>query len=140
MPDLKAAFSEYERLGFRPEVGGEHPRHGTHNAAIRSGSTYIELLGVCDWAEFWQYEEARKQRYPELAFRTEEILNHGGGASGFAVEVDSIRAVVARVQSAGLPMAQPALGRIQRGDGSQSEWGMAGLTEGSSWLTWAFAC
>ena len=82
VPDLEWACSEYERLGFSPRKGGEHPGHGTHNAAVRSGSTYIELLGVRDWAEFWKYEEERTRRYPRLVFRTKEILYHGGGASG----------------------------------------------------------
>lgn len=134
VPDLKAALSEYERLGFMPRMGGEHPGHGTHNAVVRSGLTYIELLGVCDWAEFRRYEEGRRKRYPGLTLRTEEILEAGGGASGFAIEVDDIRTTVAKAQAAGLPMASPTLGKIVRPDGSESEWGMAGLTEDPSWL------
>ena len=134
VPNLTDAVAQYESRGFHVTMGGQHPGRGTQNAATRSGPTYIELVGVHDWAAFRRQEEERQRRYPNIRFRTEELLQAGGGAAGFAVEVADIHEAVRRAQAVGLPMANPVTGRILRPDGSQAEWGMAGLTEGPYWL------
>jgi len=37
----------YERLGVRPQRGGEHPRMGTHNLLLRLGdSMFLEVIAV----------------------------------------------------------------------------------------------
>jgi len=37
----------YERLGVRPQRGGEHPRMGTHNQLLRLGdSIFLEVIAV----------------------------------------------------------------------------------------------
>ena len=46
--DLAAASKTYEDLGFAVSAGGEHEGLGTHNALIRFGVDYLELLAVHD--------------------------------------------------------------------------------------------
>lgn len=37
----------YERLGIRPQQGGEHPRMGTHNLLLRLGeSMFLEVIAI----------------------------------------------------------------------------------------------
>src|SRR3954463_7621615 len=46
--DLEAALANYRRLGFDAQPGGKHENGGTHNALIRFGLDYLELLAVYD--------------------------------------------------------------------------------------------
>ena len=46
--DLDLAIETYSALGFEVFLGGRHEHRGTHNALIRFGADYIELLGVYD--------------------------------------------------------------------------------------------
>src|SRR5262249_53736566 len=38
----------YQALGFTVQPGGQHPQFGTHNAAWRLDTRYIELIAVRD--------------------------------------------------------------------------------------------
>ncbi len=46
--DLDAAMAAYRDLGFAVTPGGKHTGRGTHNAIIRFGLDYLELLAVYD--------------------------------------------------------------------------------------------
>src|SRR5215468_3723948 len=41
---------DYQVLGFTVQPGGQHPQFGTHNAAWRLDTRYIELIAVRDEA------------------------------------------------------------------------------------------
>jgi hypothetical protein len=49
--DLHMASDAFRRLGFDVRPGGNHTRLGTHNALIRFGLDYLELLAIHDAAE-----------------------------------------------------------------------------------------
>src|SRR5215472_12844931 len=49
--DLNMATQRYRQLGFDVRLGGRHTGMGTHNAIIRFGLDYIELLSIYDEAE-----------------------------------------------------------------------------------------
>ena len=47
VPDLRRAMGELAfTVGLVVEPGGEHPGWGTHNAIVRFGVTYLELIAV----------------------------------------------------------------------------------------------
>ena len=48
VPSLDAAVQGYRALGFTVQSGGRHSGSGTHNAAWRLDTRYIELIAVCD--------------------------------------------------------------------------------------------
>ena len=83
--DLAAASATYERLGFRVSPGGEHPRWGTHNAIVRFGLDYLELLAIKD-----------RQAAEESGFR-EGLLSYLEGGEGwvsYAVATDDAEAEI----------------------------------------------
>ena len=49
--DLNEAIQAYQQLGFDVRPGGRHTGLGTHNALIRFGLDYIELLAIYDESE-----------------------------------------------------------------------------------------
>ncbi|MEC4717899.1 VOC family protein [Noviherbaspirillum sp. CPCC 100848] len=82
-PSLEAG-SEFvhERLGVRPQAGGEHPRMGTHNMLLRLGNAmFLEVISVDPAAgkpprPRWFELDAQPAPVPKLACwvaRTEDI-------------------------------------------------------------------
>ncbi len=49
--DLDEAMRRYQALGFDVRPGGRHVGLGTHNALIRFGLDYLELISIYDQAE-----------------------------------------------------------------------------------------
>jgi Glyoxalase-like domain len=94
VPDLDAAVRDYQALRFAVQPGGEHPQFGTHNAAWRVDTRYIELIAIRDEAV------ARAgQDWPEI----DATLRAGGGVLGFGVLVADPTATVANLRSRGVP-------------------------------------
>ena len=126
VPDLDAAVRDYQALGFTVQPGGQHPQFGTHNAAWRLDTRYIELIAVRD-------EAAARARlgpdWPELAAR----LRSGGGAGAFGVLVADVAATVSDLRSRGVPVDDPQTGSIRRTDGSTGVWQSAGLQRAPRW-------
>lgn len=126
VPDLDAAVRDYQALGFTVQPGGQHPHLGTHNAAWRLDTRYIELIAVRD-------EAAARARlgpdWPQLA----AMLRSGGGVGAFAVLVADMAATVADLRSRGVPVDDPQAGSIRRADGSTGAWQTAGLRHGPGW-------
>ena len=75
--DLSAAVDNYRSLGFDVAAGGRHESLGTHNAIIRFGLDYIELLAVED--------EALARQSGAFAKELAEYLAHSTGLVGFAL-------------------------------------------------------
>jgi len=49
--DLDEAIGRYQALGFDVRPGGRHVGLGTHNALVRFGLDYLELISIYDQAE-----------------------------------------------------------------------------------------
>ena len=49
--NLDDAVARYQGLGFDARLGGRHIGRGTHNAIVRFGLDYLELVSVCDETE-----------------------------------------------------------------------------------------
>jgi hypothetical protein len=126
VPDLDVAVRDYQALGFTVQPGGQHPQFGTHNAAWRLDTRYIELIAVRD-------EAAARTRlgpdWPKLA----ATLRSGGGAGAFGVLVADVTATVADLRSRSVAVDDPQAGSIRRTDGSTGGWQSAGLQHGPGW-------
>jgi Glyoxalase-like domain len=124
VPDLDAAVRDYQAVGFTVSRAGQHPQFGTHNAAWRLDTRYIELIAVRDEAV------ARAgPGWPEI----DATLRAGGGALAFGVLVADITATVANLRSRGVPVDDPRAGSIRRTDGSTGVWHSASLRDGPRW-------
>jgi catechol 2,3-dioxygenase-like lactoylglutathione lyase family enzyme len=126
VPDLDAAVRDYQALGFTVQPGGRHPQFGTHNAAWRLDSRYIELIAVRDEATA---RTGLGSDWPEI----DAMLLAGGGVGAFGVLVADVAATVAQLRSRGVLVHDPRAGSIQRADGSVGAWQSAGLQGGPQW-------
>lgn len=126
VPDLDAAVRAYRALGFTVQPGGQHPQFGTHNAAWRLDSRYVELIAVRDEAAA---RAGQGPDWPEI----DATLRAGGGAGAFAILVADVAATVADLRSRGVPVGDPRAGSIRRADGSTGGWQSAVLRDGPRW-------
>jgi catechol 2,3-dioxygenase-like lactoylglutathione lyase family enzyme len=112
--DLDAAVACYRAaLGFDARPGGRHPGRGTHNAIVRFGLEYLELLALDDSA---QGRELAPN--PLVDFLDE----HEGGLVGYALATGDIDAVAARLRDAELEADGPFRMERLRPDGSRLAW------------------
>jgi hypothetical protein len=113
--DLDLAIETYSALGFEVFLGGRHEHRGTHNALIRFGADYIELLGVYD---------------PETAVESglngrtlaEFVADREGGLVGHCYATDDIQEEAARMREAGLEMVGPFEMKREKPDGRELAW------------------
>jgi hypothetical protein len=90
--DLEAARDTWRRLGFVVTPRGRHVGWGTGNYCVMLGTTYVELLGIVDPAEFLNGLDERLAQAGEgllsLSFATAdaEAARQALAASGMAVE------------------------------------------------------
>jgi hypothetical protein len=126
VPDLDAAIRDYQALGFTVQPGGQHPQLGTHNAAWRIDTRYIELIAVRDEAAA---RASLGPHWPEI----DATLDAGGGVLGFGVLVADVPATVAGLRSRGTRVGDPQAGSLRRSDGSTKVWCGASLREGPGW-------
>ena len=124
VPDLDAAIRDYQALGFTVQPGGQHPQFGTHNAAWRLDTRYIELIAVRD--------EAAARAWPDWP-EIDATLRAGGGVLGFGVLVAGVTATVTDLRSRGIRVGDPRAGSIRRADGSTNVWHGASLQDGPGW-------
>ena len=124
VPDLDAAIRDYRALGFTVQPGGQHPQFGTHNAAWRLDTRYIELIAVRDGAAARVAPD-----WPEI----DATLRAGGGVLGFGILVADVRETVANLRARGIPVGDPQAGSLQRADGSTKVWHGASLRDGPGW-------
>jgi Glyoxalase-like domain len=126
VPSLDAAVQGYPALGFTVQPGGSHSGSGTHNAAWRLDTRYIELIAVCD-------EPAARAGFGPGWPEIDATLRAGGGALAFGVLVDDVAATVADLRSRGVRAGDPRAGSIRRTDGSTGVWHYAGLQDRPRW-------
>lgn len=111
--DLEAASSDLRSAdGLESLEGGRHTGHGTANAIVPLGETYLELVTVIDRAE------AESSRFGMW------VLSHAGSRlipHAVCLRTDDIDAVASR-----LGLVPTAMSR-ERPDGAVLRWRIAGL-------------
>lgn len=113
VPDLGSGIDAVERLlGARAEIGGRHPRYGTHNALLSLGpQTYLEIVAAD----------------PELP-RPDRGRPFGVEAPGlprlatWVLRDEAIEERAARAAAAGLSLGAVQGGERARPDGSLVRW------------------
>ncbi len=126
VPSLDTAVRNYQALGFTVQPGGQHPQFGTHNAAWRLDTRYVELIAVRDEAVACA---GLGPDWPQV----DATLRAGGGAGAFGVLVADVAATVADLRSRGVPVDDPRAGSVRRADGSTGVWQSATLQHGPRW-------
>lgn len=113
--DLDPAIAAYERLGFRVIRGGANPGAGTHNALIRFGLDYLELLSVAD-----------RDAAQTVALRGRELVayldGHEGGLLSYVMASDDVHEDTARAEAHGFAMGAPVAMQRLRPDGRLLRW------------------
>lgn len=129
--DLDAASERFRALGFEVRPGGAHPGQGTHNAIIRFGLDYIELLAIRDEAE----ARAGGLSGPALV---EYLREREWGMAGYALATDDIEGAAARIRAGGTPVVGPFAMSRRRPDGSTLAWRLL-IPGGTPWRrSWPF--
>lgn len=112
--DLDAAIRRYrDGLGFDVRAGGRHTGRGTHNAIVRFGLDYLEIIAVYD-----RMETEAAGRGALAAF----LSRHVGGLASYALATTDIEADATRLESAGLEAIGPFPMKRLRPDGSSLSW------------------
>ena len=107
VPDLDAAITSYEGLGFSVVRGGRHPI-GSHNALIGfADGSYLELIAFFE---------------PTATHRWKAMLEKGGGLVDFCMQTDDLKADAAAFRAAGVAMGEPWPLTRTRPDGYTVSW------------------
>lgn len=116
------------QLGFDAQPGGRHTGRGTHNAIVRFGLDYVELISIDDRALV-------EQRGDENALALAALLDRSpGGLLGFALATDDIEADAVRLRANGLAVRGPTPMERMRPDGRLLRWRLL-VPAGGSWGT-----
>lgn len=129
--DLDAAIDAYRGLGFDVIFGGRHTGRGTHNAIIRFGLDYLELIGIHDQA-------LGKKHGGNVNDLIAYIERTGGGPLGFALATSDLDSIAARWSSDFAPAPDPVAMERVRPDGFRLQWRLL-IPGGSAWRRpWPF--
>ena len=107
--DLDDAIHAYTQLGFDVRSGGRHVGLGTHNALIRFGLDYIELLAIDDESE------AIRSGGPGQ-FMAEYLRDKPGALLGFGLASNRLE------DEAAFSASQPFAMQRERPDGHMLNW------------------
>jgi len=110
--DLDDAVARYRTLGFDARLGGRHTGRGTHNAIVRFGLDYLELVSVYDGTE------ARAAGRGALV----DFLAADEGPVGYVLATSDVAAEAARLRAAGLTATGPFPMERIRPDGTRLSW------------------
>lgn len=113
--DLDVATQRYRQLGFDVRPGGRHTGMGTHNAIIRFGLDYIELLSIYDEAE------ARASRLGGQIL-LDFLHAREGGLLGYALATADIDQEAERWRETAFPEEEPFAMQRLRPDGRLLTW------------------
>ena len=129
--DLASAMDSYQAIGFEVEPGGRHTGRGTHNAIIRFGLDYLELLSV--------YDAGLGEAYGGNALELMRFLERTpGGLIGFALATDDNERLASQWRSPEVPLVGPIPMERVRPDGRRIGWRLL-LPGGSGWCRpWPF--
>ncbi|GBD12792.1 hypothetical protein HRbin24_00806 [bacterium HR24] len=122
--DLEEAAARWQGLGLDVRPGGNHPGLGTHNALVRFGADYVELLAVRDEAE----ARAGGLMAPVLSLlqRRREVM------AGLCLASDDIDALARALAAAGLSYRGPVAMSRRRPDGRVLGWRLL-VPESTPW-------
>ena len=95
--------------------GGRHPGLGTHNAIIRFGLEYIELISICDRDE--AKESGQSGKVLVDALRTRDDF-----PAGFAIATSDIETDAERLRQGGFEATGPFAMQRLRPDGKLLSW------------------
>jgi hypothetical protein len=127
--DLDAAAALWRsRLAFDARPGGRHTGRGTHNAIVRFGLDYAELISIYDGSEVEQRGDPNALALAAVLERSE------GGLLGFALASDDLAADTLRFRQAGFEVSGPTPMERMRPGGHRLEWRLA-VPSGGSWGT-----
>ncbi len=112
--DLDNAVEAYRRLGFTVQPGGHHTGEGTHNALVRFGLDYLELMAVRD------YSEARRRPFGSQLL--DLLSGGGGGLIGYVLAGRELEVLAHRMAESGLDPVGPISMERQRPDGRAVRW------------------
>ena len=124
--DLDQGIARYRELGFDARPGGRHTGRGTHNAIVRFGLDYLELVSVYDEAE------ARAAGRGELV----DFLATREGPTGYVLATDDIAAEAERIRDGGLSVVGPFAMERLRPDGSRLTWRLVIPGDGADRRPW----
>ena len=112
--DLDEAIGRYQALGFDVRPGGWHVGLGTHNALIRFGLDYLELLSVADQAE---------AAVGGIVIETlvDFLGKREGGLLGYALASSNMEQEVEYLRHTEFPSEPLAMQRM-RADGNLLKW------------------
>lgn len=113
--DLDAATRQFQHLGFAAQPGGRHTGRGTHNALIRFGLDYVELLAVYDEAEARAFHGGKPTLLDYL---------HGKEAAlvSYALATTTIEQDAERFLGRGTTPPEPDVMQRRRPDGNLLTW------------------
>jgi catechol 2,3-dioxygenase-like lactoylglutathione lyase family enzyme len=126
--DLDDGIARYRALGFDARPGGRHTGRGTHNAIVRFGLDYLELISVYD------QPEARGAGRGELL----DVLASHEGLVAFALATDDIAGDAEHIRGAGMAALGPFAMERSRPDGSKLSWRLVIPGDGSYRRPWPF--
>jgi hypothetical protein len=113
-----------DRLGLVVAPGGAHPGKGTHNAIVRFGLDYLEIIALSSDGL------ARRDREGQALLA--HLADFGEGWLGFALASDDIARDVELARARGLSIEDPTDGARARPDGRAIRWRTARVV-GSPW-------
>lgn len=113
--DLDEGMRYYRGLGFDVTPGGRHTGLGTHNAIIRFGLDYLELLSIYD-------ENEASSSGPSGKVLLDFLQRRGDGLLGFALATTDIEHDAEHFRRVGLEAVGPFAMQRVRPDGRLLSW------------------
>lgn len=113
--DLEQAIARYRELGFDVRPGGRHTGLGTHNATIRFGLDYLELLSIYDRREL----EAQGENGQALQTL---LTTRPGGLLAYGLATVDITQDAERLRTQGVEIDGPFAMQRTRPDGRLLSW------------------